>query len=99
MDRGRIRQRELIQFSEGILYTPAVKVDVEDAFFEINLGDAPDIAVEDLFLVVVDLLQHFVPGRIVPAKTLQLRGSGGIEPLLQCAIEGAGSHDAAVGRG
>src|SRR5262249_24079743 len=98
MNRGRIGQRELIELSKPIVYPPAVKIDLDNSLFEIDLGDAPDIAVEDLFLIVIDLLQHFVPRRIAPAEALELRGSGGIEPLLQCAIEGAGSHYAAIGR-
>ena len=73
MNRGSIGQGEFIEFPEGILHGPAIKVDVEDSFFEIDLCDPPDVAVEDLFLVIVDVLKDFITRRIRPAKALELR--------------------------
>src|SRR5215510_15777676 len=87
MNGGGIGQGELIEFPKGILDSPAVKVDVDGAFFQIDLRDAPDVALEHFFLVVVDMLEDFITRRIRPAKALNLRGSGGIEALLEHHIE------------
>src|SRR5581483_9593663 len=87
MDRGRIGECELIEFTTGIRYRAALEIHVHYPFLQVNLGDASDIAVEHLFVVVVDLLEHFIARRIGPAKPLQLWRCGGIELLLQRTIE------------
>src|SRR5262245_12479308 len=98
MNRSGIGEREFIKFSKSILHRPAVKVDQDGAFLQIDLRDPPDVAVEHLFLVVVNVLQHFVARRIGPAKALELWGSRGIEPLLEGGIQRSGSYNTAIGR-
>jgi len=98
MNRGGLGLGEFIEFSKSILHHPAIKSDLDDPFVQIDLCDPPNVAVEDLFLVIVDVLENFIAGRIRPAKALELRGSGRIEPLLERDIQCPGPNNAASGR-
>ena len=98
MDRGRVGQRELIEFAKRIQHRATLNVDVHPPFFQVNVANASDVAVEHLFIIVVDLLEHFIARRIGPTKPLELRGRVGIELLLQRTVERARADEAAVPR-
>src|SRR5262245_35096516 len=96
MDRGGIGQRELIEFTIGILDLASLKLHVHHALLWVNLPNAADVAIKDLFVIVIDMLEHFIARGIGPAKALELRSGLGIELLLEGAIEGACADEPAI---
>ena len=89
MDGRRVRQHDLIEFSERVGDRPAVEVDRDNSFLGINGGDEPDIAVEGLLLVVVGNLHDLVAHPIGEAEPLDGRALGmlGIEGRLQVEVQ------------
>ena len=46
VDRSRVGQGEFIEFANRIQHDASVKIDMHHTFFQVNLRDAPDIAIE-----------------------------------------------------
>src|SRR5215510_10014678 len=96
MDRGGIGQRQLIEFTSGILDLAPLKLHLHHTLVQVNLSNAADVAIEDLFVIVIDVLEYFIARGIGPAKALELRRGLGIELLLEDAIEGTRANEPAI---
>jgi hypothetical protein len=57
---GRRGQGHVIQFADVIGDEPALKVNLDLAFFRIDLGYLPDITIVDILLVVINRLEDFI---------------------------------------
>src|SRR5438094_625599 len=83
---GGIGERNLVQFPEFVLYRTPVKIHINHSLFYIDTGHPANIAVEDLFVVVVNSLDHLIAGGEDPAEAAETRLSRGIEASLELAV-------------
>src|SRR5580692_1057591 len=96
MDRRRVSEDDLVEFAEGIGDRPSVESDRHLAEVEIDGSDEADVAVVDLFVIVVlDLHDLVADGKRRP-EFLDLWFSSRIESPLQFDIQRTGSEPAAV---
>src|SRR2546430_5214049 len=98
MDRRRVSEDDVVEFTERIGDRPAVESDRHLAEFEIDGLDEADVSVVDLFVIVVlDLHELVADGKGHP-EFLDLWVSSRIEGPLQFDIQRTGSESAAVHR-
>ena len=98
MDRRRVGGHQGVEFAERIGHLPAVERGDQRPFLVIDPHHRPEIAVEDLPVIVVLGLHHPVARREAPAKPLDLGGRVRVEHLLKLDVEVAGSEHAPVHR-
>ena len=82
----------------AIVDGPAVDRHADGLGRGVDCRDATDVAVVDLAVIVVLDLHHLVADAELDPATLDLLTRFGVEAGLQCPIELAGAHDAAVCR-
>ena len=70
---GGVAQRHLVKFAEAVAHRTAVEVDQHLRGVGIDGGDEADVAVEDLFVVVVFGLHHLVADAVGVAEALDDR--------------------------
>src|SRR5262249_54614214 len=80
-------QGYLIQFSDVIADNAPVKVDLNLAGFDIDLGHPSNIPVEDVLLVIIDRLHDFISRGIGPPKPGDAWRRLRIEGRLEHAVE------------
>jgi hypothetical protein len=84
---------QLVQLVEVILHDPIVEPDMQFLLHVVDLGHAADVAVEHVFVVVVDHLHDLVAHAEGPAVALDGR-TGRVQCLLEDRIEVPAAQDA-----
>src|SRR5262245_40079603 len=99
VNRQGVGQGQLIQLVKVVDDLAVVEADRQFLVLQVDAGDAADVAVEDVLVVVVDRLQYLVAGAKGPAEAgdfrLVLRR---IEGLLQADVQAARAQLGAVHR-
>ena len=100
MDRNSISQYELISLAPIVIHPAPVKLDRHRVHDGVESCHEADVAVENVFVVVVLRLNDLVPNAELPAKFLNMRGfrPGGIQLLLEADIQLADAQRTAVHR-
>src|SRR6202171_1499106 len=98
MDRRRVCEDDLVEFAEGIGDRPSVESDRYLAEFEIDGFDEADVAIVDLFVIVIFDLHDLVADGKGRPEFLDLWVSSRIEGPLQFDIQRTGSEPSAVHR-
>ena len=94
MDRRRVSEDDLVEFSEGIGDWPSVESDRHLA--EIDGFDVADVAIIDLFVIVIFDLHDLVADGKTRPEFFDLWVTPRIESPLQLNIQRTGSEPAAV---
>src|SRR3954463_567868 len=94
MDRGGVGRHEGIEFTEWVGHLPTVEGGDEHSFLFVNAHDGPEVAVEDIPVVVVDGFHHAITGRELPPKPLDRCGRVRIQNTLKLDIEVASAKHA-----
>src|SRR6202035_1738863 len=98
MDRRRVSEDDLVEFTERIRDRPSVESDRHLAEFEIDGSDEADVAIIHLFVIVIlDLHDLVTDGKGRP-EFFDLWFSSRIESPLQFDIQRTGAERAAVHR-
>src|SRR5664279_1319381 len=98
VDRRGIGENELVQFAKEIGHVAAVEANCDLAELRVDRGDEAEIAVIDVFVVVVLGLHHLVADKEGRSKLHDLRFGPWVEGLLQLDIQGPGAETASVHR-
>src|SRR6516225_9126168 len=89
VDCRRVGQHQLIELTKTICDFPAVEVDVEFAFLEIDARHDAEIAVVDVLVVIVLDLHDLVARTESPAESLDADLARRVQRVLQLDIERA----------
>ena len=89
MDADGIGRLDLVQLVELVNRPAPVEIDRHLPLFRVDRRDPADIAVEDIFVIVVARLQDFVARAELGAEALDFRavGARGVEGGLQSGVE------------
>src|ERR1700720_4396273 len=98
VDRRGVGRPQRIEFAEAVGDSAAVETGGEFASVGIDIVDVADVAVVDVFVVVVLDLHDLVAGGEGPTETLDLALAGGVQRRLKFDIQRAGSDATAVHR-
>ena len=88
----RIGRHEHVKFPKSVSDRAAVKAGNDFAGIGVDIVDVTDIAVVDLFVVIIFDLHDFVAGGESPAEPFHLAIAGGIERCLQLDVQRAGAY-------
>jgi hypothetical protein len=88
MHRGRIGQGHFIQFPDVVADDASVKVNLDLAVLDIDLGHTANVPLEDVLFVIIDRLNDFISRGIGPPKPCHTRRRLRIEGLLEHRVEG-----------
>ena len=83
MHRRRIGRHQRVEFAEAVYEIPPLEARGEIARVGVHIGDASDVAVIDLLVVIVVDLHHLVARREGPAEALDLALAGRVERGLE----------------
>src|SRR5262249_39802358 len=96
VDGHGVGRHQGVQLAEAVDYGTPIEAGSELALIKVDIHDIADIAVVDLFVVIVLDLHHLVAGREGPAESLDLTFVGRIQGRLQFDIQGARTNAAPV---
>ena len=93
-----IGQGKLIQFPEIIAHFALIKGNDHFFFHQINLGDLPNISIEDILVIIVFRLDDLVPDTKLPTKFFHIGLSfpRWVQSLLQGQIHFTHSKTSAI---
>src|SRR5262249_38327916 len=98
VDRRGIGRHQRVKFAKAVGHGTSVETGGELAGVGINIVDIANVAVVNVFVVVVLDLHDLVPRREGPTKPLDLALAGRVQRRLEFNVQRAGASAAAVHR-
>ena len=98
VDRRGVSENELIKFAKAKRDFPAIELSDELAFLDVDARYDAEIAVIDVFVVVVLDLHDLVARAEGPAEAFDADLARRVQRRLQLDVEGTGTEAAAVHR-